>query len=54
MSWRDRQERNCLRELAAIRILDDLRTWQSTHDRRTCEALYNLPAHQPARKETGQ
>ena len=54
MSFRDRQERNCLRELAAIRILDDLRRWQDSHNHRTCQALWQLPAYQPARKETGQ
>ncbi|MEV4424007.1 hypothetical protein AB0K23_01260 [Streptomyces sp. NPDC049602] len=54
MSFRDRQYRTCMRELAAIRILDDLRRWQNAHNRRTCQALWALPARQPDRKETGQ
>jgi hypothetical protein len=54
MSFRDRQERrwrHSLRADAAERILADLTSWR---DRQTCEALFALPAHQPARKETGQ
>ncbi|MFE6785140.1 hypothetical protein ACFVFF_23075 [Streptomyces sp. NPDC057680] len=54
MSWRDRQERKWrggLRADAAQRILTHLASWR---DRQTFEALYDLPAHQPARKETGQ
>jgi hypothetical protein len=54
MSWRDRQERrwrHSLRADAAQRILTDLAGWR---ERQTCEALYNLPTYQPARKETGQ
>ncbi|MFE7510127.1 hypothetical protein ACFU8I_02700 [Streptomyces sp. NPDC057540] len=54
MSWRDRQERRWrhnLRADAATRILTDLNGWR---DRQTCQALYDLPARQPDRKETGQ
>ncbi|MFG3488501.1 hypothetical protein [Streptomyces sp. NPDC047972] len=54
MSFRDRQERkwrDSLRADAAQHILTNLDSWR---DRQTCEALYNLPARQPDRKETGQ
>lgn len=53
MSFRDRQERRWRRHLradAAERILDDRRRWQADWLTR----LYDLPAHQPTRKETGQ
>jgi hypothetical protein len=52
--FRRRQERDCDRELAAIRILDDLRRWQDAHNRRICQAIWALPARTPDRKETGQ
>ncbi|MEU2073602.1 hypothetical protein [Streptomyces sp. NPDC013489] len=52
--FRRRQERDCHRTLAAIRILDDLRRWQADHDRRVCDAIAALPTRQPHRKETGQ
>ncbi|WP_233447936.1 MULTISPECIES: hypothetical protein [Streptomyces] len=52
--FRRRPERNCLRELAAIRILDDLRRWRAARDLHTCQALWVLPARTPDRKETGQ
>ncbi|MBB4984968.1 hypothetical protein [Streptomyces nymphaeiformis] len=54
MSFRDRQYRTCMRELAAIRILDDLRRWRDAHNRRVCQAIWQLPARTPDRKETGQ
>ncbi|MER6098403.1 hypothetical protein ABT154_21595 [Streptomyces sp. NPDC001728] len=61
MSFRDRQERRCKREIAALRILADLHRWRADQrmreDRESlalCQTLYDLPAHQPARKETGQ
>lgn len=54
MSFRDRQYRICMRELAAVRILDDLRRWRAARDLRTCQAIWQLPARQPTRKETGQ
>ncbi|MFC8009104.1 hypothetical protein [Streptomyces cinereoruber] len=41
------------REIAARWILIDLARWRSERDRRTCEALWRLPAHQ-TRKETEQ
>jgi hypothetical protein len=49
--FRRRQERHCMRQLAAIRILDDLRRWQDAHNRRTCRAIWALPTRQPIRKE---
>ena len=49
MSRSDRRQR----EIAARWILIDLARWRSERDRRTCEALWRLPAHQ-TRKETGQ
>ncbi|GGU84504.1 hypothetical protein GCM10010275_19450 [Streptomyces litmocidini] len=52
--FRRRQERTCSRELAAVRILDDLRRWRDAHNRRTCRAIWQLPTYQPTRKETGQ
>ncbi|MEW5658294.1 hypothetical protein ABGT92_23610 [Streptomyces cinereoruber] len=39
-----------LRHYAAQQILADLTRWRSERDRRTCEALWNLPARQ-TRKE---
>ncbi|MFE6815962.1 hypothetical protein [Streptomyces sp. NPDC057677] len=64
MSWRDRQERRWrdgLRSDAARHILADLHRWRADQrmreDRESlalCQTLYDLPAHQPARKETGQ
>ncbi|WP_327160495.1 hypothetical protein [Streptomyces zaomyceticus] len=50
-----------LRHYAAEQILADLARWradwlvrQTLNDRHTCQALWQLPAHQPARKETEQ
>lgn len=61
MSFRDRQERDCWREIAALRILADLDDWRATRRMREaveslelCNALWALPARQPDRKETGQ
>lgn len=39
---------------AEIDILTDLRRWRRTDSTRICQALYDLPARQPDRKETGQ
>ncbi|MFB7605231.1 hypothetical protein [Streptomyces gardneri] len=50
MSFRDRQQRVWQRERAALQILADRRRWQANWLTR----LYDLPVHQPTRKETGQ
>lgn len=50
MSFRDRQQRVWQRERAALRILADRRRWQADW----LTSLYDLPARQPDRKETGQ
>lgn len=61
MSFRDRQERTCWREVAALLILADLDDWRATRRMREdveslalCQTLYTLPTRQPDRKETGQ
>lgn len=61
MSWRDRQERDCRREIAALLILAHLADWRATRRMREaveslelCHTLYALPTRQPDRKETGQ
>ena len=61
MSRRKRRERACWRTLAAFLILAELDDWRATRRMREaveslelCQALYDLPARQPARKETGQ
>ncbi|MGA5869308.1 hypothetical protein [Streptomyces cinereoruber] len=45
-----RPARPWVRHYAGEQILADLRKWQAAYNRRTCEALWNLPAHQ-TRKE---
>ncbi|MER7623888.1 hypothetical protein [Streptomyces sp. NPDC126503] len=50
MSRSDRRQR----EIAARWILIDLERWQNAHNRRTCEAIWNLPAPQPNRKENNR
>jgi hypothetical protein len=61
MSRQKRRDRAGQRRLAARRILADLDDWRATRRMREaveslalCQTLYDLPAHQPARKETGQ
>ncbi|MEU2236125.1 hypothetical protein [Streptomyces vietnamensis] len=49
------------REITASLILADLRRWRADHHTRqaitdldTYQAIWQIPAHQPIRKETGQ
>ncbi|MFE7580745.1 hypothetical protein ACFU5Y_04155 [Streptomyces gardneri] len=61
MSFRDRQDLVWQRYRAGLQILADLDDWRATRRMREavesldlCQTLYDLPTHQPARKETGQ
>ncbi|WP_328941576.1 hypothetical protein OG259_07835 [Streptomyces sp. NBC_00250] len=54
MTRRARRRAAGLRFRAEIEILADLERWRRTDSLRLCQTLYDLPAHQPARKETGQ
>ncbi|MFH8627809.1 hypothetical protein ACH4A8_38980 [Streptomyces vietnamensis] len=60
MSFRDRQEHRWQRCRAGEQILADLDDWRATRRMREaveslalCQTLYDLPAREPDRKETG-
>jgi hypothetical protein len=61
MRSRKRREGDCWRNLAALLILAELADWRATRRMREaveslalCQTLWQLPARQPDRKETGQ
>ncbi|MFE0651001.1 hypothetical protein ACFVZH_20670 [Streptomyces sp. NPDC059534] len=58
MTSRERREADCWRKLAALRILADLDDWRATRRMREaveslelCQALWQIPAHQPRKEE---